>query len=83
MDIEIIIPGHGTTCDKSIIDIEINYWNCLVSETQKMIEAGKDLEFMLNTLSESCHIPGIPVNEMKHKRNVDSVVSIIRNRFGG
>ena len=78
MDVEIIIPGHGTTCDKSMVRKLIEYWNCLITECEKLIASGLEDEKVKETLNNSCRLEKIAFNERKHKRNIDTVLKYIR-----
>jgi glyoxylase-like metal-dependent hydrolase (beta-lactamase superfamily II) len=78
MDVEIIIPGHGATCDKEMAKRLIEYWDCLTSECRKLISSGANDEKIKEILGNRCHLQMVPINERKHKRNVDSVLKFIR-----
>ena len=78
MDAEIIVPGHGTTCDKSMVRKLIEYWNCLIAECKKLIASGLEDEKVKETLNNSCRLKKIAFNERKHKRNIDTVLKFAR-----
>jgi glyoxylase-like metal-dependent hydrolase (beta-lactamase superfamily II) len=78
MDVEIVIPGHGVTCDKSMVRKLIEYWNCLIAECQKLIASGLDDEKVKETLMNGCRLERVTFNERKHKRNIDTVLKFAR-----
>jgi glyoxylase-like metal-dependent hydrolase (beta-lactamase superfamily II) len=78
-DVEIIIPGHGATCDKEMAKRLIEYWKCLTSECRKVIPSGVNDEKIKEILGNRCHLPMVPINERKHKRNIDSVLKFVRD----
>jgi glyoxylase-like metal-dependent hydrolase (beta-lactamase superfamily II) len=78
MDMEIIIPGHGATCDKSMAKRLIEYWECLITECQKHISSGLNDEKVKETLMNSCRLEKVTFNERKHRRNIDTVLKFVR-----
>lgn len=78
MDVEIIIPGHGATCDKSMVRKLIEYWNCLIAECQKLIASDFEDEKVKETLNNSCRLEKIAFDERKHKRNIDTILKFVR-----
>lgn len=82
MDVEIIVPGHGTTCDKSIVRKLIEYWKCLIAGCQKLIASGLNDEKVKEILVNSCPLEKVAFNESKHKRNIDTVWNSIRRTSG-
>lgn len=81
MNVKTIVPGHGTTCDKSMVRKLTEYWQCLVSECQKLIPSGLSHEKVKERLSDGCHLPLIPPNERKHRGNIDSVLMCLKEKF--
>lgn len=81
MDVEIIIPGHGTTCNKSMVRRLIEYWECLTSECRKLIALDLNDERIQDILGSRCHLQMVSMNERKHKRNVDTVLKFVREQF--
>ncbi len=82
MDVEIIVPGHGITCGKPTVQRLIEYWECLISECQKLRSSGLNDEKMKETLLNSCHLEKVAFNESKHKRNIDTVLKSIKQDSG-
>jgi glyoxylase-like metal-dependent hydrolase (beta-lactamase superfamily II) len=78
MDVDIIVPGHGPTCDKSMVRKLIEYWKCLIDECKKLKATGLEDEKVKETLNNSCRLEKIAFNERKHKRNIDTVLKYIR-----
>ena len=82
MDVERIVPGHGNICGRSTVRKLIGYWSCLTSECQALLAKGMDEEGAQKTLFHRCHLEGMPFDQRKHKRNVDTVVKAIRQDYG-
>lgn len=78
MDVEIIIPGHGTTCNKTMAKRLIEYWECLTTQCRELVASSMSDDRVLETLTGRCHLPTIPMNEFKHKRNIVSVIKYCR-----
>lgn len=79
-DAETIFPGHGDTGDKSIAKTMIEYWRCLTSKCKKLISAGVSENNAVEILVNNCHLAGIPFDKMRHKRNVVSIVGLMKDR---
>jgi glyoxylase-like metal-dependent hydrolase (beta-lactamase superfamily II) len=77
-DVKILIPGHGTTCDKAMVKRLIEYWECLSTQCRKLVASRLNDERIQEILSNRCHLQMVPMNERKHKRNVDSVLKFVR-----
>ena len=82
MDVEIIIPGHGVTCDRSMVRKLMEYWKCLITECEKHIASGMNDEIVKETLNNFCRLEGVTFNERKHKRNIDTVWNSIKYDSG-
>jgi len=78
MDVQIIIPGHGITCDKSMVRKLIEYWNCLIAESKKLMTSGLEDEKVKEALNSKCQLKKIAFNERKHTRNIDTVLKFFR-----
>ena len=81
MNVETIVPGHGTTCDKLMVRKLTEYWQCLLSECQKLVGNGLSDGEIKETLSTRCHLETIAFDKRKQKRNVDSVLKYVREKF--
>jgi glyoxylase-like metal-dependent hydrolase (beta-lactamase superfamily II) len=81
MNVDVIIPGHGSTCDKAMVRRLIDYWKCLTSKCQKLIVSGLNDEKIEEILLNCCHLEKVPFNERKHKRNINSVLKSIRENL--
>ena len=79
MDVEIIVPGHGATCDKSMAKRLIEYWECLISECGKFLGEGLNDEKTKKKLFNCCHLKQVPFDGRKHERNVDSVLGFVKD----
>lgn len=82
MDVERIVPGHGNICGQSTVRKLIGYWSCLTSECQELLAKGMDEKAARKILFDRCHLEGIPFDQRKHKRNVDTVLKSIRQDCG-
>jgi glyoxylase-like metal-dependent hydrolase (beta-lactamase superfamily II) len=82
MDVEIIVPGHGTTCNKKMVQKLIEYWKCLISECRKLSPSSMNDEKVKETLLNSCPLEKVAFNESKHKRNIDTVLKSIKQDSG-
>jgi len=78
MDVGTIVPGHGETCGKPFVELLIGYWECVISCCRERLETGSSGDKVIETITSHCHLPGIPYNEMKHRRNVNSVLHFMK-----
>ena len=78
MDVDIIIPGHGTTCDKSMVGMLVEYWQSLISECKKLIVSDLNNEEIKGILVNRCHLQGVPMNMRRHRINIGSVLKFFR-----
>jgi glyoxylase-like metal-dependent hydrolase (beta-lactamase superfamily II) len=78
LEVEIIVPGHGATSDKSVAVELIAYWECLVSNCRDLMATSMDDDDVAEALTNRCHLQSVSFNEMKHGRNVNSVMSFMK-----
>jgi glyoxylase-like metal-dependent hydrolase (beta-lactamase superfamily II) len=81
MDVNIIIPGHGDTCDKSMVQILINYWICLMSICRRNFREGQSKEEAITSISKHCRLHNITFHERKHLRNISTVWKYLTNHI--
>jgi len=78
MEIDTFAPGHGPICGKSSIDNLTDYYECLIENCGKLLADGKSIEEISDLWKELCPIPGVPMDEMRHKRNINSISGFLR-----
>jgi glyoxylase-like metal-dependent hydrolase (beta-lactamase superfamily II) len=79
-EMEIIVPGHGATCAKRTVTELIAYWECLISNCRELTTASMSDDDAVDALTNRCHLQSVAFNEMKHRRNVNSVVNFMRQQ---
>ncbi|UCD17442.1 MAG: hypothetical protein JSV44_00595, partial [Candidatus Zixiibacteriota bacterium] len=80
MNVDVIIPGHGSICDMSEVEKAIAYWECLVRACRSHLTAGWAAQGVVEKLYDHCHLPEIPFDGKRHSRNVRSVCEILSAR---
>lgn len=78
MDVDVIIPGHGVTCGKSSVGKLADYFECLANKCATLLAEGKTDEEILNLWDKLCPLPDIPMDQMRHERNIGSVVKFLK-----
>ncbi len=74
MDIDRIVPGHGKVDDKTLIDLGLIYWSCLTVKGEELFAAGIGADNAMAQLLDQCHLEGIPYDNFRHRRNINSIV---------
>jgi cyclase len=77
MDVDVIVPGHGMTCDKTALSPLVDYWENLLAAARALVDAGRNREQMTDDLVGRCHLPDIAFSERKHRRNAETVLSFL------
>lgn len=72
-DVETIVPGHGTTGGKGMLQVLIDYFACLMAAGREANEKGMSREQAVDWMRDQCHIPDIPFDERRHRRNSSAV----------
>jgi glyoxylase-like metal-dependent hydrolase (beta-lactamase superfamily II) len=80
MDVDVIVPGHGATCGKPEAKELIEYWECLTAACRDVAASKSGLKDAIDAIVGRCHLRNVPLNDMKHRRNVNTVMDFIRNR---
>jgi glyoxylase-like metal-dependent hydrolase (beta-lactamase superfamily II) len=82
MEVEIIVPGHGATSSKPAAVELIGYWECLISNCRELVAASMGDDEVAESLTNRCHLQSVSFNEMKHRRNVNSVLNFMKQLTG-
>jgi glyoxylase-like metal-dependent hydrolase (beta-lactamase superfamily II) len=80
LDADTLVPGHGDTDDNSLIDFSLDYWQCLMSNALELIRSGAEESAAVGTLLSQCRLEGVVYDEMRHKRNIISVLRHLLRR---
>lgn len=72
-DIEAVVPGHGTTGGKEMLKELIDYFTCLTAAGREAGEKGMSREETVDWMRDQCHIPDMPFDERRHRRNSAAV----------
>lgn len=79
-DIDTIVPGHGTTGDKKMLASLIEYFSELLKEGRDAYHKGMNRDAAADWMRDRCHIPDIPFDERRHRRNSAAVWDYLDHR---
>jgi glyoxylase-like metal-dependent hydrolase (beta-lactamase superfamily II) len=80
MDVDIIVPGHGSNCGRAMVRHLAAYWDGLISESRRLINSGETEEDIIEQLLGRYLLPDLPEDRMRHRRNICSVLRYVKNR---
>jgi cyclase len=69
LNVKNIIPGHGTICGLPFVTTLIEYWEGLLAAAGELARKNDADDVIIEQLMGRCHMPGVPFNEFKHRRN--------------
>ncbi len=72
-DIETIVPGHGITGGKEMLKLLVDYFAGLLEAGRQAYGKGISRDEAADWMRNRCHIPDIPFDERRHRRNSMSV----------
>jgi glyoxylase-like metal-dependent hydrolase (beta-lactamase superfamily II) len=79
-DIDTIVPGHGTTGGKEMLNILIDYFTGLLAAGREAYGNGMSRDETVNWMRERCHIPDMPFDEKRHRRNSGAIWAYLDRR---
>jgi cyclase len=79
-DIDTIVPGHGITGGKETLAGLIEYFSCLLAAGREAYDKGMSREDATAWMRDRCHMPGIPFDERRHRRNSGSIWQYLDHR---
>jgi len=83
MELDIIIPGHGVTCDIRTVKKLIDYWTCLVLTSREAIVLGLKDDEAIRYVRDRCIMPDVPPNERKQNGNAAAVLRFLGTKEAG